>query len=148
MRARQRAPCQSQTQNPGRQDVPNDPAGSPASFHSRHADGCHFLLMDGSCRFIRASIDLTTFRALCTRNNGEVVPGDFCAAGLAADCRQAVSVMRLHELVYLPDVQRDRLHALCKLDGPKTRRSSGTLCGRSSEGREDVAFVCVLRRSA
>jgi type II secretory pathway pseudopilin PulG len=61
----------------GRQYVPNDPAGSPASFHSRHANGCQFLMMDGSCGFIRSTIDLTTFRALCTRNNGEVVAGDF-----------------------------------------------------------------------
>jgi prepilin-type N-terminal cleavage/methylation domain-containing protein/prepilin-type processing-associated H-X9-DG protein len=60
----------------GRQYVPNDPNGSPASFHGPHQNGCNFLMMDGSVRFINGSIALATFRALCTRNNGEV-PADF-----------------------------------------------------------------------
>jgi prepilin-type N-terminal cleavage/methylation domain-containing protein len=61
----------------GRQYVPNDPKGSPASFHGNHNDGCNFVLMDGSVRFIGNGIPLPTFRALCTRNNGEVIAGDF-----------------------------------------------------------------------
>jgi prepilin-type N-terminal cleavage/methylation domain-containing protein len=60
----------------GRQYVPNAFNGSPASFHSRHTAGCHFLLMDGSCRMILGTVDLNVFRALCTRNNNEVIPGD------------------------------------------------------------------------
>jgi prepilin-type N-terminal cleavage/methylation domain-containing protein/prepilin-type processing-associated H-X9-DG protein len=60
----------------GRQYVPNASNGSPASFHGAHANGCNFLMMDGSCRFIGGDIQLPVFRALCTRNNGEVVPGD------------------------------------------------------------------------
>jgi prepilin-type N-terminal cleavage/methylation domain-containing protein/prepilin-type processing-associated H-X9-DG protein len=61
----------------GRQYVPNDPAGSPASFHGPHQNGCNFLLMDGSCRYIDGSINLAVFRALCTRNNNEVISDDF-----------------------------------------------------------------------
>ena len=51
----------------GRHYVPNAVNGSPASFHSNHTSGGNFLLMDGSCRFIRDSINLPVFRALCTR---------------------------------------------------------------------------------
>src|SRR5439155_21522660 len=56
----------------GRQYVPNDANGSPASFHGFHGKGCHFLFMDGSVRYIDGGINLTTFRALCTRANGDV----------------------------------------------------------------------------
>jgi len=61
----------------GRQYVPNAVNGSPASFHANHTGGGNFLLMDGSCHFITSSINLSTFRALCTRNNGEVISEDF-----------------------------------------------------------------------
>jgi prepilin-type N-terminal cleavage/methylation domain-containing protein/prepilin-type processing-associated H-X9-DG protein len=59
-----------------RQYTLNARNGSPASFHSAHTGGGNFLFMDGSCHFIRDSIDLTTMRALCTRNYGEVIAGD------------------------------------------------------------------------
>ena len=49
--------------------------GSPASFHSAHTGGGNFLFMDGSVHFI-SNIDLTTMRALCTRNCGEVILSD------------------------------------------------------------------------
>jgi prepilin-type N-terminal cleavage/methylation domain-containing protein/prepilin-type processing-associated H-X9-DG protein len=57
----------------GRLSPPNDPAGSPGTFHSEHTGGVNFLFADGSCRFLSSAIQLATFRALCTRNNGEVV---------------------------------------------------------------------------
>jgi prepilin-type N-terminal cleavage/methylation domain-containing protein/prepilin-type processing-associated H-X9-DG protein len=60
----------------GRTYVPNDPNGSPGSFHSAHLNGANFLFMDGSCHFISSSIQLSVFRALCTRNNGEVINAD------------------------------------------------------------------------
>lgn len=46
-------------------------------FRSLHAEnGAHFLLADGSARFISSSIDLKVYRALSTINGGEVV-GEF-----------------------------------------------------------------------
>ncbi len=59
-----------------RQYKPNAPDGSPASFHGPHPAGCNFLNMDGSCRIINDSITLDVFRALATRNGGEVIPGE------------------------------------------------------------------------
>jgi prepilin-type N-terminal cleavage/methylation domain-containing protein/prepilin-type processing-associated H-X9-DG protein len=43
---------------------------------SRHSGGVNLLLADGSVRFTRDSVNLTTWQALSTRNNGEVL-GDF-----------------------------------------------------------------------
>lgn len=43
---------------------------------SKHVGGCHLQLCDGSVRFVSENIDLTTWRALGSRNGGEVV-GDF-----------------------------------------------------------------------
>ena len=56
---------------------PNAPTNSAASFMSPHTSGCNFLNMDGSCRLITNQVNLDTFRALATRNGGEVIPGDF-----------------------------------------------------------------------
>ena len=52
---------------------PNIAGQSPASFHGAHPSGCNFLLMDGSTRTINDTINLQVFRALCTRNGGEVI---------------------------------------------------------------------------
>jgi prepilin-type processing-associated H-X9-DG protein len=43
---------------------------------SNHTGGVNMLLADGSVRFVTDGIDLTTWRALGTRRNGEVV-GDY-----------------------------------------------------------------------
>lgn len=45
----------------------------PFSFHS---GGSNCLLTDGSVRFVRESVSLATFAALCTMNAGEVVSLD------------------------------------------------------------------------
>tara|TARA_R110002111_G_scaffold1157_1_gene8150 strand:- start:4673 stop:5635 length:963 start_codon:yes stop_codon:yes gene_type:complete len=45
-------------------------------FWSRHAGGGHFLLADGSVRFISYSIDNTTWLNLAARNDGQVL-GEF-----------------------------------------------------------------------
>jgi prepilin-type N-terminal cleavage/methylation domain-containing protein len=44
---------------------------------SAHTGGVDLLLCDGSVRFVRDSIDLATWRALGTRNGGEVLAGDY-----------------------------------------------------------------------
>ncbi|MCA9112782.1 MAG: DUF1559 domain-containing protein, partial [Planctomycetaceae bacterium] len=59
-----------------RQSSFNDNIGSTGQFYSPHPGGCHFLFMDGSARMLNEGINKQTMWALCTRNNGEVVPGD------------------------------------------------------------------------
>ena len=51
-----------------------DATGQIYSFHS---GGVNALLGDGSVRFIRQTISLSTLQALITRSGGETVPGDF-----------------------------------------------------------------------
>lgn len=46
--------------------------GSPGGFIGPHAAGTQFLNMDGSCRLITADTAPDLFRALCTRDGGEV----------------------------------------------------------------------------
>ena len=43
---------------------------------SMHAGGANFGLGDGSVRFLRDSIPLATYRAMASRNGGEVVAND------------------------------------------------------------------------
>lgn len=57
-----------------RQSSFNDPTGSTGQFYSPHSGGCLFLFMDGSTHFLKDGIDKQTMWALCTRNNGEVIP--------------------------------------------------------------------------
>ncbi|WP_165224062.1 DUF1559 domain-containing protein [Aquisphaera insulae] len=52
------------------------PGGSvpgPDGFRSDHPGGGHFLLGDGSVRFVKSSVARATFRALTTRAGGEVI---------------------------------------------------------------------------
>ena len=44
---------------------------------SYHTGGAQFVLGDGSVRFISQNIDMPTYRALSTRNGGEVINGEF-----------------------------------------------------------------------
>ena len=44
---------------------------------SYHSGGVNVVLMDGSVRFVRSSVSVTTWRALGTRNSGEVIGNDF-----------------------------------------------------------------------
>ena len=47
------------------------------SFRSRHTGGLQFALADGSVRFVSDSIDLNSYRAMCSIKGQEVVTIDF-----------------------------------------------------------------------
>jgi type II secretory pathway pseudopilin PulG len=49
---------------------------TPDKFGSPYRGGCHFLLMDGSVRFVSENTDLGTLKQLATPNGGEQV-GEF-----------------------------------------------------------------------
>lgn len=53
---------------------PPDPANWPLviSFRSQHTGGGNFLLGDGSVKFIRDTMDFTSYRQACTKGGGEV----------------------------------------------------------------------------
>jgi prepilin-type processing-associated H-X9-DG protein len=53
------------------------PSRIATSANSRHDNGVNVALCDGSVRFVNNSISLTTWRALGTRNGGEVLGNDF-----------------------------------------------------------------------
>jgi prepilin-type N-terminal cleavage/methylation domain-containing protein/prepilin-type processing-associated H-X9-DG protein len=57
-------------------NAPSIATFSDMSMSSHHSGGANFLLGDGSVRFIRDSIPLATYRALASRDGGEVL-GDF-----------------------------------------------------------------------
>ncbi|WP_337175662.1 DUF1559 domain-containing protein [Paludisphaera sp.] len=52
------------------------PSRISTTANSRHAGGVNVLLADGSVKFIKASIAIPTWRALGTRNGGEVISSD------------------------------------------------------------------------
>jgi prepilin-type N-terminal cleavage/methylation domain-containing protein len=54
-------------------DYPPDQWWNRYAFTSAHTGGCQFAMTDGSVRFISNSISLVVFRAMGTRNLGEVV---------------------------------------------------------------------------
>ncbi len=50
--------------------------GTYQGANSNHPGGANFLFADGSSRFIKSSISLTTYWALGTKGNGEVISSD------------------------------------------------------------------------
>jgi len=55
---------------------PSLTGSSPGGFIGPHSSGTQFLNLDGSCRLITEATPVHVFRALATRNVGEVIPGD------------------------------------------------------------------------
>ena len=47
---------------------------NPSGYTSAHQGGVHFMITDGSVRFIKSDLDLKTFQALTTRAGGEELP--------------------------------------------------------------------------
>jgi prepilin-type processing-associated H-X9-DG protein len=56
---------------------PNSPVGDTDEMYCLHPGGANILLCDGSVRFIKASIDLSTWAALSSRCGGEVISSDY-----------------------------------------------------------------------
>lgn len=52
--------------------VPNSPNGHFEDFRSYHPQGANFLLADGSVHMIPETIELSVYKALATRNQGEL----------------------------------------------------------------------------
>jgi prepilin-type N-terminal cleavage/methylation domain-containing protein/prepilin-type processing-associated H-X9-DG protein len=52
---------------------PGDPMGDVNQFLSRHGRGSHFLFADGHVRFLKGSMDYRAYKAMSTRNMGEVI---------------------------------------------------------------------------
>ena len=61
---------------PGARSCMFPPQRISTTANSRHAGGVNLCLADGSVRFIKTSINLSTWRAVGTRNGGEVISSD------------------------------------------------------------------------
>jgi len=47
------------------------------AFRSSHTGGCNFVFCDGSVKFLRDGISMTTYQGLGSRNGGEVLGNDY-----------------------------------------------------------------------
>jgi prepilin-type N-terminal cleavage/methylation domain-containing protein/prepilin-type processing-associated H-X9-DG protein len=56
---------------------PGDPYGDVNQFSSRHGKGCFFLYCDGHVRYLRNEMNYRVYKALSTRNWGEIVSSDY-----------------------------------------------------------------------
>jgi prepilin-type N-terminal cleavage/methylation domain-containing protein/prepilin-type processing-associated H-X9-DG protein len=56
--------------------TPNDPEAHVEDYWSMHPGGVNFLFADGSVHFIKGSINVVAWRALATRNFGEIISAD------------------------------------------------------------------------
>jgi prepilin-type processing-associated H-X9-DG protein len=56
---------------------PGDPKGDVNQFLSRHGRGAYFLYCDGHVRYLRNEMNYQVYKALSTRNRGEVISDDY-----------------------------------------------------------------------
>jgi len=54
---------------------PNSVTGAAFNFSSFHPSGTNFLAADGSVKLLPETIEMTTYHALCTRADGDIVSG-------------------------------------------------------------------------
>ena len=55
---------------------PNSVRPHADQFWSRHPGGAHFVMGDGSVKFIKEQVGFVIFQALATRRGGEVLSAD------------------------------------------------------------------------
>jgi prepilin-type N-terminal cleavage/methylation domain-containing protein len=63
--------------NIGQNSTANWNYGANERLGSAHPVGINTVFADGSCKFLKYNIDVATYRALGTRNGGEVLTGDY-----------------------------------------------------------------------
>ncbi len=56
---------------------PGDPYGDVNQFISRHGMGCFFVYCDGHVRYLRKEMNYQVYKALSTRNWGEIISDDY-----------------------------------------------------------------------
>jgi prepilin-type N-terminal cleavage/methylation domain-containing protein/prepilin-type processing-associated H-X9-DG protein len=56
---------------------PGDPRGDVNQFISRHGRGCFFAYCDGHVRYLRNEMNYQVYKALSTRDRGEIVTYDY-----------------------------------------------------------------------
>jgi prepilin-type N-terminal cleavage/methylation domain-containing protein/prepilin-type processing-associated H-X9-DG protein len=56
---------------------PGDPRGDVNQFTSRHGRGCFFAYCDGHVRYLRHEMNYQVYKALSTRDWGELVPNEY-----------------------------------------------------------------------
>jgi prepilin-type N-terminal cleavage/methylation domain-containing protein/prepilin-type processing-associated H-X9-DG protein len=56
---------------------PADPYADVNQFTSRHGGGCFFVYCDGHVRFLRTEMNYQVYKALSTRNFGEIISDDY-----------------------------------------------------------------------
>lgn len=55
---------------------PNSPIGHTDEMFALHPGGVNILMCDGSVRFVKTAVHLSTWSALCSRSFGEVISSD------------------------------------------------------------------------
>jgi prepilin-type N-terminal cleavage/methylation domain-containing protein/prepilin-type processing-associated H-X9-DG protein len=56
---------------------PGDPFGDVNQFTSRHGKGCFFAYCDGHVQYLRNEMNYNVYKALSTRNWGEIISDDY-----------------------------------------------------------------------
>jgi prepilin-type N-terminal cleavage/methylation domain-containing protein/prepilin-type processing-associated H-X9-DG protein len=56
---------------------PGDPYGDVNQFTSRHSKGCFFVYCDGHVSYLRNEMNYQVYKALSTRNWGEIISNDY-----------------------------------------------------------------------
>ena len=91
------------------------PSRISTTANSRHPGGVNVGLADGSVRFVKSTINIQAWRALGTRNGGEVISSDSLLSGEATDRRphrsedlRMIGIVRTAGTLWIAVVAADR----------------------------------------